>query len=690
MTLLKRSLVLIFVPTLILFLLMMLLAANRLKLYATQQTHDCLIASSTASSEYVMGAMQKPRNLLEALADTFLGGAFPEIEDNLNLFINFTKSYPDSTGFYGVINDYYYDGTLWEPDEGWDPHTRPWYTGAIQNPENYVYSDVYIDDMTNSSVVSISKEVFDENHRALGVVSVDFPLSSIKEAVREKIKYGDEKMFILTDQGFFATHEKYTADDNISTIENGAYKNLASKFLSGSDEIFSATSDGVPYYYKSTSIEGTKWYFIYGRSTAAVDSFVNKSVKIIIISFGVLLAVIFVVLVFILNGIVKPIRLTADALLEISSGEADLTRRIKINPTSTEMKTVVTSFNAFANKLQNMIGTIKSTSANLDLVSGDVRNSVSEVSNSMTSIRLSIGSVQEQIKNQSEGFSETQDVVEAVTSSISTVNEMIDSQTNSIRDSSAAVGQLVKSIEHISGSMESMASSFSLLDQEAQSGMEKQEKVNERIAQIEEQSQMLQEANSSIAAIASQTNLLAMNAAIEAAHAGDAGKGFAVVADEIRKLSETSSSQSKTIGEQLKNIQDSIVEIVSASQESSTAFSGVSARIQETDGLVQSVRTSLETQNDDSRSVIGLLSDMEKNTENVRSASLKMSEGSQRVLEKMDKLQTSVDAVSESMEMMSKNASSVVVSGMNIDKSVEQLNKNVTQLSSDVGLFKTE
>lgn len=147
-------------------------------------------------------------------------------------------------------------------------------------------------------------------------------------------------------------------------------------------------------------------------------------------------------------------------------------------------------------------------------------------------------------------------------------------------------------------------------------------------------------------------------------HAGDAGKGFTVVADEIRKLSETSSSQSKTIGEQLKNIQDSIVEIVSASQESSTAFSGVSARIQETDSLVQSVRTSLETQNDDSRSVIGLLSNMEKNTENVRSASLKMSEGSQRVLEKMDKLQTSVDAVSESMEMMSKNASSVVVSGI--------------------------
>jgi len=91
MTLLKRSLITIAIPTVVLFLLMMFISANRLKFYATQQTQDALISSSDAASEYVMGAMQKPRNLLEALTDMFADGAKASFDENLRIFINFTK-----------------------------------------------------------------------------------------------------------------------------------------------------------------------------------------------------------------------------------------------------------------------------------------------------------------------------------------------------------------------------------------------------------------------------------------------------------------------------------------------------------------------------------------------------------------------------------------------------------------------
>ena len=338
-------------------------------------------------------------------------------------------------------------------------------------------------------------------------------------------------------------------------------------------------------------------------------------------------------------------------LQNLSSGKKDLRQRVNIASVD-ELGSIAGMINSFCENFAQSMREIKSDQQKLFASSRDLENNAQRMYAAIDRIAAAIARAQEKAEAGVQMLSADQSsaAIHKITQNIESLNGLISAQSKSVSQASAAIEEMVGNISSIGKVTGKMADHFGTVNNAANEGIAIQKSSTDSVDHIVEQSQTLKAANRIIATISSQTNLLAMNAAIEAAHAGTAGRGFSVVADEIRKLAITASAESKKISEELKQISSTIDGIVKGTESSSAAFSAVSARAAETENLVFEVDNAIKEQQTGADQILDALKHMNEITAEVKTDSRVMQENNNAMLGEIGLLQDQSKDISKGMD----------------------------------------
>jgi methyl-accepting chemotaxis protein len=210
------------------------------------------------------------------------------------------------------------------------------------------------------------------------------------------------------------------------------------------------------------------------------------------------------------------------------------------------------------------------------------------------------------------------------------------------------------------------------------------------IQEIARESEGLLEINAVMENIASQTNLLSMNAAIEAAHAGEAGKGFAVVADEIRKLAESSGEQSKTISTVLKKIKESIDKITRSTDNVLGKFEAIESGVKIVADQEENIRNAMEEQGAGSKQILEAIGQVNEITQQVKGGSLEMLDGSKEVIQESKNLEKVTQEITGGMNEMATGAEQINIAVNRVNELSGHNRDNIDVLVREVSRFKIE
>ncbi len=640
------------------------------------------------------------------LTDSTLSAFFESINNDTTMILNETQRGNDEDTITElcemIVNADEYiktaaviwnDGTTYSyPENGisYDFATScEWWDTTI-NKEGASYISPLYENENGDLVQACTVLIYDDNGDEAGIALVEFDNVIYSVLLGDETTMGDIKFIVLDEKSNVCLDPidptptlKPCSDfpiPSLQTYEAGGYKISREKIFDGE-------------YSEIRILPSQNDYciidYVMYTSVSTINASTTEAITLVIIVILISIVLSVFIASYIAKTITRKLNKLISILKNISEGDGDLTVRIPYAQNN-EFSLLAKYFNLTIEKIANSLKSVIAESIAMKNAADNLDNNIDSSNERISEIGSTIMKIKDDINNQSAGVEQTNATLNEIAKNIGSLNTNIINQAESVSQSSTAVEQMVANIASVTQILDRNQANVQLLTQSAENGKQSIAKTVEIALRVAKDSEGLIETSKVIQNIADQTNLLAMNAAIEAAHAGEAGKGFAVVSGEIRKLAEDSNSQGKKIAEVLVNFQEAIKSMANNSKDLQASFDEIFQNTQTVQTQETVIKNAMDEQKAGSDQVLEAMRKINSITGEVRNSSSVIENGSKEILKQMESLANATVQINSSMNNMASDIKSLNETMVSLQQVGRENSESINRVSTEISTFKVE